>query len=51
MKSYGLRYLYKNIGKVIKKLPFAITFHGRVIAVVVKPTEIKPDAIDSHPRS
>ncbi len=35
MNQYGLRYLYKYLGKVIKKLPFIITNHNREVAVVL----------------
>lgn len=37
MKQYGLRHLYKHLGEELKSLPFEITNHNRVIAVVTKP--------------
>ena len=37
MKTYTLKELYRNIGKALKKLPFTITYHGKIIAVVSKP--------------
>lgn len=42
MKQYGLRYLYKHLGQAIKDLPFEITNHNRVIAVVTKPYNLPP---------
>lgn len=42
MKQFGLRYLYKHLGQVLKKLPFEITNHNKVIAVVVRPEDVKP---------
>lgn len=38
MKQFGLRYLYKHLGKALKEIPFEITNHNRVIAVV-SPTD------------
>jgi len=35
MNQYGLRHLYKYLGKAIKKLPFIITNHNREVAVVL----------------
>ena len=34
MKQYGLRYLYKHLGQALKDLPFEITNHNKVIALV-----------------
>ena len=34
MKQFGLRYLYKHLGQALKEIPFEITNHNRVIAVV-----------------
>lgn len=43
MKQFGLRFLYKHLGEALKKhLPFEITNHNKVIAVVAKPEDIKP---------
>jgi hypothetical protein len=43
MTQFGLRFLYKHLGEALKKsLPFEITNHNRVIAVVAKPEDIKP---------
>lgn len=42
MKQFGLRYLYKHLGQVLKSLPFEITNHNKVIAVVARPEDIKP---------
>lgn len=42
MKQFGLRYLYKHLGRVIKDIPFEITNHNRVVGVVVKPEDVKP---------
>lgn len=44
MKQFGLRFLYKHLGQVIKNLPFEITNHNKVVAVVVKPEDVKPRA-------
>jgi hypothetical protein len=40
MKHYGLRYLYKHLGKALKKLPFVITDHNKPVAIVIKPEDI-----------
>lgn len=55
MKQYGLRYLYKHLGKAMKELPFEVTNHNKVIAVVTEPKEEEPkekqdEAVDSTPR-
>lgn len=42
MKQFGLRFLYKHLGQVIRDLPFEITNHNRVVGVVVKPEDMKP---------
>lgn len=42
MKQFGLRYLYKHLGQVIRDLPFEITNHNKVVGVVVKPEDVKP---------
>lgn len=34
MKQYSLRYLYANLGKALEDLPFEITSHNKVIAIV-----------------
>lgn len=39
MKQFGLRHLYKHLGQAIKLLPFEITNHNRVIAVVISKEE------------
>lgn len=44
MKQFGLRYLYKHLGQVIKEVPFEVTNHNRVVAVVVSPKDVKPKA-------
>jgi hypothetical protein len=45
MQQFGLRHLYKHLGEALKKsLPFEITNHNKVIAVVAKPEDIKPKA-------
>lgn len=45
MQQFGLRYLYKHLGEALKsRLPFEITNHNKVIAVVAKPEDIKPKA-------
>ena len=36
MKQFGLRFLYKHLGQALKEMPFEITNHNRVIAVVMK---------------
>ena len=41
MKQFGLRYLYKHLGQALKEIPFEITNHNRVIAVVTKPEVIR----------
>lgn len=42
MKQFGLRYLYKHLGQALKEVPFEITNHNRVIAVVtIKPEDIR----------
>jgi len=43
MKQFGLRYLYKHLGQALKEIPFEITNHNRVIAVVLKPEDIKAE--------
>lgn len=37
--QFGLRYLYKHLGKCLTNLPFEITNHNRPIAVVVSKEE------------
>lgn len=39
MKQFGLRYLYRNLGKSLKQIPFEITNHNKVVAVVLEPKE------------
>jgi len=41
MKTYTVKSLYQILGQALKNLPFKITFHGKVIAVVSKPKEKK----------
>lgn len=43
MKQYSLRYLYKHLGKALKDVPFEITDHNKVVAVVVSSTEFEID--------
>ncbi len=46
MKQFGLRFLYKHLGQALKELPFEITNHNRVIAVVtptVSPSDFKSE--------
>lgn len=52
MTTYGLRHLYQNLGSVLKKLPFAITKHGQVIAIVRPPTKEEKQTIkkEDHER-
>jgi hypothetical protein len=40
MKQFGLRYLYKHLGEALKELPFEITFHNKLIAIVNEPTTV-----------
>jgi hypothetical protein len=40
MKKYSLKQLYKTLGQAIKDLPFEITYHGSVVAVVRDPASI-----------
>ncbi len=41
MKKYGLRYLYRHLGKILRKRKnFKITNHNKVVAVV-KPVKEK----------
>jgi hypothetical protein len=45
--QFGLRYLYKHLGQALQNLPFEITNHNRVIAVVISKEEydrLKEDA-------
>jgi hypothetical protein len=42
MQQFGLRYLYKHLGQALKQIPFEITNHNRVIAVV-KPSDFSGD--------
>jgi hypothetical protein len=37
MKQFGLRYLYKHLGEALTQMPFEITNHNRVVAVVTSP--------------
>lgn len=47
MKQYGMRYLYKHLGEALKELPFEITNHNKVVAVVMPPgREITQMGID-----
>jgi len=35
MKQIGLRYLYKHLGEALKAVPFEITNHNKVVAIVI----------------
>lgn len=37
MKQFGLRYLYKHLGEALKDMPFEITNHNKVVAIVTSP--------------
>jgi len=53
MKQFGLRYLYKHLGQALKEIPFEITNHNRVIAVVTtvpEPFDIEKAKLESLPR-
>ena len=43
MEKFTVKELYKKLGRALKKLPFAITYHGKVRAVVIKPEDLKGD--------
>lgn len=43
MKSYTVKELYKILGRALKNLPFAITYHGKIRAVVIKPEDLNGD--------
>jgi hypothetical protein len=55
MKQFGLRFLYKHLGQALKEMPFEITNHNRVIAVVLPAKgrifteETKGDAVEIYP--
>lgn len=40
MKTYTVKSLYRVLGQALKKLPFAITFHGKIKAVVIDPKDM-----------
>ena len=39
MKQIGLRFLYKHLGQALQNLPFEITNHNKVVAVVITKEE------------
>lgn len=39
MKQFTLKELYRKIGQALKEMPFQITNHGKVVAVVTKPNK------------
>jgi hypothetical protein len=49
MKQFGLRFLYKHLGQALKEMPFEITNHNRVIAVVTTPYDIEKAKLDAEP--
>ena len=48
MKQFGLRYLYKHLGKALKEIPFEITNHNKVIAVVASKEEYEKLVEDAY---
>lgn len=41
MKQFTVKELYKVLGRALKKLPFAITYHGKIRAIVISPEDLK----------
>ena len=39
MRAYGLRYLYRHLGKALEQMPFEITDHNKTVAVVLSTEE------------
>lgn len=58
MEEIGIREVQVNLTKLLRRLPFAITRYGEVIAIVMKPKEevtvrkkvtVKPLEDEFHP--
>ena len=41
MNKYTVKELYKTLGQALKKLPFEITYHGKVKAIVLSPDKFE----------